>query len=344
MRSALLVLLLALPAPAGAFTGNTGGSTAQFLRIGAGARALGLGEAFGPVAEGPDSMYWNPAGLASQRRPEVSYSHVEMMQFFHHDYLAYAHPVKLLRGGVGAAMTMYYEDSLDLVSNANEVQGRFRPHAESIALGYGRSFLVGEDVEAVDRSYFQDKWDKARDLQPLDHRDELWTGKLDAGLSMKYLQQSLYDRSASAVAFDGGVLFQQKDVQRLTLSFGFKNVGTAMKFINDSENLPSELDLGAALDLPLEHNRRALFAFETAFPYYGAPHAKLGAEYTAGFVGGSMAAFRLGYKTLSAPDLGVLSGLTCGVGLLHGGVRFDVGFQPMDALGNVFRFSLGYRF
>ncbi|PCI40668.1 MAG: hypothetical protein COB53_00650, partial [Elusimicrobia bacterium] len=58
----LLALFLSMlcASPADAFLNNVGGASAQFLRIGVGTRAAGLGEAYGPIAEGPDAIYWNP--------------------------------------------------------------------------------------------------------------------------------------------------------------------------------------------------------------------------------------------------------------------------------------------
>ena len=46
-----------------AFAG-TGTSGAQFLQIGAGVRAISMGNAYVGLAEGIESIYWNPAGLA----------------------------------------------------------------------------------------------------------------------------------------------------------------------------------------------------------------------------------------------------------------------------------------
>ena len=39
-------------------------SAAQFLKLGFGARALGMGESFVAVADDISSVYYNPAGLA----------------------------------------------------------------------------------------------------------------------------------------------------------------------------------------------------------------------------------------------------------------------------------------
>jgi long-chain fatty acid transport protein len=52
-----------------------GTSGAQFLRIGAGARAPGMGGAFSPIADDATAIYWNPGGLSQLSKREVSLSY-----------------------------------------------------------------------------------------------------------------------------------------------------------------------------------------------------------------------------------------------------------------------------
>jgi hypothetical protein len=342
---ALFALLLAvLPAvPAAAFLNNAGGSTAEFLRVGVGARASGMGEAYGPVAEGPDAIYWNPAGLARLEAPEISYSHIEMLGFFHHDTVAYAHPVRLLRGTLGVSGTLWYQDTLDLVTNRNETVGAFRPHSEVVTLAYATAFGVGEDFMANDREFYQDLWYHPQGFKPLDRTNELWTGNLALGLGVKMIQETIFDARALAAAVDGGVHFRHSEVKPLSLSFVFRNVGSKAKFVNESESLPVEIAFGAAYDASWRE-RRLLTAVEAVVPYYGDPYGKLGVEYSFSMRGERWAAVRIGYKSLSATDLGPLTGVTGGIGFGAKRLAVDFSFQPMDELGATFRGSVGWRF
>lgn len=342
-RACALLLLLANGVPAGAFTGNTGGATAQFLRIGAGARALGMGEAYAPVAEGPDAVYWNPAGLAQITRPEASYSHVEMLRFFHHEHAAYAQPVPRLGGTAAAALTLFYQDSLDLVTNTNRTIGSFSSHSEAFTFAYARDFRVGADILSRDRRGFENLWKVRYADLPLRFEDEVWQGSLMAGVALKVVRESIYRHSAVAVAADGGVLFRHDDLPGASLSFSFRNLGSRPRFVRRAESLPAEIDFGAAYDLRLG-DHRLLAALVAAVPYYGDPAGKLGLEYSMRFGDDYGAAVRVGYKSLSAADLGPLTGLTGGIGLRIRRMTFDIGFQPMGALGEVFRGTAGYRF
>ena len=50
---------------------RAGITTAQFLKIGVGARASAMGEAFTAVANDASALYWNPAGLAHRALQSV---------------------------------------------------------------------------------------------------------------------------------------------------------------------------------------------------------------------------------------------------------------------------------
>ena len=99
----LLALIAAAPARAQFTLGEQRAGTASgtFLKIGIGARATGLGEAFVAVANDPTAIYWNPAGLASIQRQELAISHVEWPADIRFEHLALVLPVRRLGGSLG---------------------------------------------------------------------------------------------------------------------------------------------------------------------------------------------------------------------------------------------------
>lgn len=343
IRLLSLFLILISASNAQALTGNIGGATAQFLRIGAGARALGMGDAYSAIAEGPTAIYWNPAGLGHQTSPEVAYSHVEMIGFIHHEYLAYTHPIELLRGTIGTAITLYNEDQIDRITNTNKQVGTFKNHSEVFALSYGTSFNIGEDWGMSDRSYFNDLWRVSGAEMPLQPEEDVWNGNLALGVSLKTVRSTLNDRSANAFAADGGALFRHQYLPNLTLSFAFRNVGTKMKFIQESESLPTEVAFGASFNQQWGR-QRLLPAAEITLPYFGLPTLNLGTEYSFPVGFDSIAAIRAGYKSLQAHELNPIAGLTGGVGFAYRHVVIHMAFQPMAVLGETFRIETGYRF
>jgi hypothetical protein len=66
----------------------------EFLRIGVGARALGMGSAFAGLADDGTAAYWNPAGLATIRSREITAMHAEQFgSIVKYDFLSYILPI-----------------------------------------------------------------------------------------------------------------------------------------------------------------------------------------------------------------------------------------------------------
>jgi hypothetical protein len=343
VRSALIAGLFAVAAvPARAIQTDVGTSAAEFLQIGAGARSLGMGEAFTAVADGPDAAYWNPAGLSRMTRPEATYSRTELPAGLNHDFLAFGMPVHFLQGTLAFAVTRLSQDSLALVNASNQPQGSFSPHSEVYALAYGHSF-ESNDVVTTSRDYFRETWNIPRAERPYEDEDEPWTGEIAAGASVKVINENLGTRSASSFAVDGGGLFRPTGMHELILGGAVRNIGTKLNFIDDSEPLPALFAGSVAYDLRTD-DWRLLPALEIDAPYAGNVYGKIGVEATKRISSGTTAALRLGYTSVSVADLGYLSGLTAGVGLNVGKFTFDGAFQPMSLLGESFRIGVGWKF
>ena len=324
----LVAALLVAAIPAGAVQTDVGTAAAQFLQIGGGARALGMGEAYTAVADGPDAVYWNPAGLSAMTSPEAAYARTELPAGLHHDFLAAGFPSQFLHGTLAVGVTRLSQDSLALVNASNQSQGSFSPHSEVYALAYGARF--GDSDARGGRL-------SGGDAGP-------WIGDIAAGVSLKLIEENLGTRSASAFAVDGGATFRPLGLHDLILAGAFRNIGQKLNFINDAEPLPGELAASAAYDLRAGEDWRVVPALEVDAPYAGNIYGKVGCEATKTLSPDTSAAARLGYTSVSSADLGLLSGLTAGVGLKVAKFSFDAAFQPMAALGESFRLGVGWKF
>jgi len=163
------------------------------------------------------------------------------------------------------------------------------------------------------------------------------------GASIKYINENLGTRSAAAYAFDGGFLFRPRSRPELILAGAVRNFGSKLTFISDREPLPAETALSAAYEAR-GGDWRLLPALEIDLPDAGSVNGRIGVEAAREFSGGMSAAVRLGYESVSAVDLGILSGFTAGVGLQAGKLSFDAAFQPMALLGESFRLGAGWKF
>ncbi len=349
MTRALLAVLLALAPPArAALVSDVGGSSGQFLQLGAGARALGLGEAMVAAAEGPDALYWNPAGLSRMRRPEMTYSRSQLPDSVSHDFAAASVPVRWLRGTLGVGLTRLAQGSIARTDNLGRSRGDFAPHSEAFSIGYSHSF-ISADHATLAREYFRETWNLPGSMRPLKDEEEPWTGAIALGFAFKGVSETLGDRRSSTFAVDVGGSFRPHEMGALVVAAAARNVGGRQKFVSESSALPAEAAVGASYDYRPERESdeepwRLVPAVEAVAPMYGAPFGKVGLEFEKPFGREASGSLRVGYNTRPAPALGFVSGLAAGVGCKVGRFSFDFGFSPMGDLGTVMRIGTGWRF
>lgn len=91
--AALFACLAAVFAPPARATRLAG----EFMTLGAGARALGMGGAFAAVADDASAVYWNPAGIAGVERRQALAMHAEQFgDLVNYNFGAYVQPTSLL--------------------------------------------------------------------------------------------------------------------------------------------------------------------------------------------------------------------------------------------------------
>jgi hypothetical protein len=93
-RSVLLLLSAVFLLNSPGFTQSTAKYAGEFIAVGIGGRALGMGSAYTAAANDITSGYWNPAGLASIDYPQIALMHDERFAgLVNYDYAAVALPV-----------------------------------------------------------------------------------------------------------------------------------------------------------------------------------------------------------------------------------------------------------
>lgn len=135
--------LLARPIAAAEDLGSQRVATSMltFLKIGVGARAVAMGEAFTPVADDATTLHWNPAGIAELGRRRAHITHTEWPADIDYDNVIYTFPVAALQGAVGVQVASL-RTTLDFTSEAEPLpHGRTFGYSDLlVGAGYARQF------------------------------------------------------------------------------------------------------------------------------------------------------------------------------------------------------------
>lgn len=181
----------------------------SFLKIGIGARPVGMGEAFTAISGDVNCLYWNPAGLAKIEGINLTFMHNRWFQEISSDYLATAFKIKENSIGVSLAL-----------NRVPDIEVRDKPTAEPIGT------FDAEDL-----------------VFTLGYAKSLG-GKFDLGVSIKGLYQKIYTYEASGLGFDIGGIYVLDD--KFQFGTAILNLGPEMKFEEEKFSLPLIYKLGAA--------------------------------------------------------------------------------------------------
>ncbi len=299
-----LVAALATACVAGA--ADAGSSAAAFLKIGVGARAVGMGEAQAAAAEGPEALYWNPAGLAVNSRRAVSFTHNEWLEDVRYEYLGLSYPLFNL-GTIGFSAGRVGMGKLTGRDEEGNYTGEFGASDMVLSLGYARRLF----------------------------------NFLAVGAAAEYISSKIEDESASAFAGSVGAV-GELPLPGLAVGVSASNIGGEMKFIDKGDPLPLALRGGVAYLLPFggENNELMVAVDAVKFNDRDDVMVNTGVEYW--FM--KTIAARAGYKGNYDED-GLTGGLgfkyspTANLGLLA-----DYAYADMGLFGATHRISLGMQF
>lgn len=192
----ILILILLVSEFALAQSPNLGASGAQFLQIPIGARAEAMGGAIIGLSDDASSVFWNPSGIVKVNNFQAFFSYIDWFNLF--DVNAASLVYNAGDAGTFAASMLIFST------------GKMEITTETEPNGTGRYFDAGDLALGI--SY-------ARYL----------TDRFNVGLSIKYVNQRIWNETASGIAFDIGTQYKL-DFQNLTIAMSMTNFGGDMKF------------------------------------------------------------------------------------------------------------------
>ncbi len=165
---------------------------AEFLKLGVGARALGMGGGFVAMADDASAAYWNPAGLASLPRAEMMFMHAEQFgSLANHDYIQFTQPLSgAHRSSVGIGLIRFSVDDIKVTRDAyNDENGNGRWDPGEAILP--EQFKMQSDTEyGLLLSYSREVSDR-----------------LALGGNAKLIRQGLLDHTSFGMGLDFGAMY-----------------------------------------------------------------------------------------------------------------------------------------
>jgi hypothetical protein len=301
---------------------RAGTSSGAFLKIGVGARAVGMGEAFVAVANDPSTIVWNPAGLASILRQEVQFTHAEWPGDINYDFLVYVMPSRRLGGSLAI--------QLGMLGTQMDETDEYHP------FGTGTTFSYSDFVAGV--AY-----------------GRRWTDKLLIGAGIKYVREDLGSQvggpvTSSTLVDLGSIYYLGYGSVRIATSLS--NFGAEMtpsgSYVSpysgetrsyDGFDPPIQFRYGLAFEAFENPRQRLTVSTEILQPADNAQRIKAGLEWA----WQRRYALRTGYN-FNADVMRFSAGLGIMLPMSLTQGSFDYTFTDGGPLGSVNRMSLGFRF
>lgn len=317
-RIIIASLALAMVCAPSALAANKEGTAgAAFLRVGVGARAAAMADAYDTVVSGVDAIFWNSAGLVGVENQGITISDNEWVADTRMVAGAYARRFGFGTVGVMAQSMMYGEFEETTVEQPNGTGETFSAMDMAVGVALGRRL----------------------------------TDRFSVGGTGKFVRLAFSGvegvEPAMGVCFDVGTQYYT-GFRTLRMSIALQNLGPEMKYGGSYQELqrnrqewieeefqgfalPVIVRLGVAYD-PIEH---LTLAVNACHPNDGRERVDFGGEWWPTEV----VAVRGGYHVNHYEAT-----YTAGMGVKLGGLRADFAYGDLGRLDNTLKGTVGYDF
>jgi Type IX secretion system protein PorV len=323
---------VALPAAGQTKVGTTAG---QFLGISVGPRAMGMGGAYVASNEDVTSIYWNPGAFQQAGKSQLAFSNTDWLVGTKFRWVGLMLNIGS-ENAIGVSLTQldYGEEEVTTVALPEGTGERWSAQDLSIGLSYCRRL----------------------------------TDRFSVGATVKYVDQRIWNESATAFAFDIGLLFVT-GFQDMRLGVSMSNFGGEMKMdgrdllqrvdidpLNSGSNkalvgtlktdpwaIPLLFRVGVAIDAYKDDMFKLTLAADALRPNDNEESVNAGGE-----VGwNNMVFLRGGYKSLFGKD--AEEGMSMGAGLKYtaegfGAIEVNYAFTKFGLFGNLNTIALAVSF
>ena len=326
----ILLMLAGSPvrATAGAAVAKYAG---EFIAIGVGGRALGLGGAYSALANDVTAGYWNPAGLSRIMYPQVTLMHDERFGgLVNYDYAAFALPAGVSTS-FGISLIHLGVDDIPNTQNAGvDINGNPVPPDQL-------QKLAGIDPSRI--TYFN-----AADWAFYFSYSKKAGEQFSYGANVKFIRRELGSASATGVGFDLGIQYAPTD--RLAIGANAQDITTTLIAWNTGRNelISPTLKAGTAYLIDLFGGQLAPaididFRFEGRKSASNAHIGRVSMDFHSGleFDYKNLAALRIGYSDIKS--------LNIGTGIHLPKLDIDYSFARFDRsqdIGDTHRISLTF--
>jgi hypothetical protein len=281
-------------------------STYEFLRSDVSARSAAMAGSFVSIQNDINTMFYNPAGLATIEQPQASFGFTKNLLDVNAGYAAYGQQYNDV-GIFGVGINYVNYGSFDRTDDLQNVLGTFSAGEFAMLFGYG--YTPEEN--------------------------------LNIGVNAKFIYSSIADVHSTAVALDAGAIYSIPGLNPVTLGISISNLGTQLSSYYDTrESLPLDITIGGTikpqhLPLLLSVNFHKLNEQQDSFIQ----------RFKAFSVGGEFMLskplrFRFGFQNERRSDLKLgttngLAGFSLGGGLVLETLRFDYAYVSLGNIGSV---------
>lgn len=308
---------------------KAGINSAAFLKVGVGARQVGMGSATTSMVGDASNIFWNPAGIALREdRMQVSFSYNKWIAELTQNALAATYNLDDI-GTIGIGVMTFGLSGI--------------PADRDVYPGNPALQALQIDQQSSSSYDYMDLLFQASFSRNV-------TDRLSLGVSAKYISEKIDDQSATAIAFDFGSVYSI-GVMNWKIGARINNLGGDIKFFDYASPIPLTFSIGTSISPLQDENSMLTVAVDAVKPQDGVQFYFTGVEYV--FM--NMISVRGGYKlNYSGADDGgttfrsgintTIEGFSAGAGfntmVSEYGVRVDYSYTQMDILDAAHRVTL----